>query len=339
MRKRLRKHNTVRYCVFTTLFAASFFRMASACDTGTVRDAAFHARRDNYRLVVVVPPEAQNAQAEKTALETWFTEQRQALNVRLDWVESDAPVTLAEYGIQASQEELPAAWLCGWHPVRRTPYAAYRWPGIPTRDALEALHATPALAKARDALLDHWAVVIFARGEGPDRAAIVAQVSRDWAEQHAPGIAVVQMDRRDPREALFCAITGIASDSPDWVGVVYGKGKLLLPTLSGDDISVAHLDGLLQRLPVPCTCLQQAMAPGLDLPFHWDPALDARYAALTGPIGYTEIRLDQKVAPLMADLPPEDARIGAAVLLPLALLGALAIASVAAMLIRVRLGQ
>jgi len=268
---------------------ALFFRIASACDTGTVRDAAFHAKRDNYRLVVVTPPEAENAEASKAALGAWFAEQRQALNVRLDWVESDAPVALAEYGIQASREDFPAAWLCGWHPVRRAPYAAYHWPGIPAENALEALRATPALAKARDLLLDHWAVVIFARGEGPDRAPMVAQVAGDWAEQHAPGIAVMHLDRHDPREALFCAITGIPSDGPDWVGVVYGKGKLLLPTLTGDDISVEHLDGLLQRLPVPCTCLQQAMAPGLDLPFHWDPALDARYAALTGPDASTAL--------------------------------------------------
>ncbi len=336
VRKRLQKHNTLRYCAFTALFVALFFRIASACDTGTVRDAAFHAKRDNYRLVVVTPPAAENAEASKAALEAWFVEQRLALNVRLDWVESGDPAALVEYGIQSSAEDLPTAWLCGWHPVRRAPYAAYHWPGIPSEDALEALRATPSLAKARKALLDHWAVLIFARGEGPDRAPVVTQVARNWAEQHPPGIAVVHLDRHDPREALFCAIAGVLSDSPDWAGIVYGKGKLLLPTLTGDDISVEHLDGLLQRLPVPCTCLQQAMAPGLDLPLHWDSALDAGYTALTGTAGYTEISLDQKVAPLMADLPPDDARIGVVVLLPLALLGALAIASVAAMIIRLR---
>lgn len=309
---------------------------AHACDTGTVRDAAFHAKRDNYRLVIAVPQSNEETISQKAALEKWFAEQSAALNVRLDWLDSNLPDTLMDYGVQASLEELPAAWLCGWHPVRRMPYAVHRWSGIPTVDALEPLRGTPALDKARESLLDHWAVLIFARGAGQDHAPVIEAVAKQWTEQHPPGIAVASLDRQDPREALFCAITGIPADGQDWAGVIYAKGKLFLPTLTGADISGEQIDGLLQRLPVPCTCLQQAMAPGLDLPFHWDPNLDARYAALTGPMGYTEISLEDKVAPLTAGLTADEAKGSIMVLLPLGLLAALAIASVAAMLIRMR---
>lgn len=305
-----------------------------ACDTGTVRDAAFHAKRDNYRLVVAGDAGDAALDEKFRALEAWFAAQGPGLNVKVEREDAaDTARLAAEFGIDAVPEEFPATYLCCWHPVLRGPVVARRWPGVPAPEEAAFLRGSPALEKARELLPDHWGVVLFSRGDGADRFPEVAGLERAWAANHAPGIGVVAVDRADPREALLVALAGPDAEGEDWAAVLYGKGKLMIPVLAGEDLTTGALDRLFQRLPVPCTCLQQALTPGLDLPLLWDAALDARYDPLAAPQGYAELRLDDggsgdRTAALVAEIPEPKAGLGLAVLVPLVAAAGLAVGAV-----------
>lgn len=313
-----------------------------ACDTGTVRDAAFHAKRDNYRLVVA--GNAGDAAVEEgfRALEAWLAALGPNLNVKAEREDAaDAARLAAEFGIAAAPEDFPATFLCCWHPALRAPVVVRRWPGVPAPEDVEFLRGSPALEKARELLPDHWAVVLFSRGGGADRLPEVSGLEKTWAANHAPGIGVVPLDRADPREALLVTLAGPDAEGEDWAAVLYGKGKLMIPVLAGEDLETAALDRMLQRLPTPCTCLQQALTPGLDLPLLWDPALDARYDPLADAAqGYAELRLDggggDRAAPRVAEIPDPGTGLGLAALIPLVAAAGLAVGAVLGTVVHAR---
>jgi hypothetical protein len=104
---------------------------------------------------------------------------------------------------------------------------------------------------------------------------------------------------------MLRAFTGIEGEGPAWVGIVFGRGKVLAPPLTGSGITKENIGKLLEGLAVPCTCLQESSVLGLDIPMTWDARLDEVVAALKPAGGYFETMLDPAGQPEPAAAVPQ----------------------------------
>lgn len=316
-----------------------------ACDSGTVRDAAFYDRRDVHRLCVIGAREDASAADAHDRLDTWLQTQGKDLNLDIERVNADDDgVHWAKYGIPTVPPRLPVVALVGEFSPGRS-FVIDHWEPAPTEDDLAVLLASPARARLTSAILESWAVILYSPGADEDSRALQAvfdAVEKRWAVEQAPGVSVVRFDRADPRERLLCNFIGIEPSGPDWAGVVFGRGKLLAPPLQGEEISEDHLNQLFQGLAVPCTCLQESLTLGLDIPMAWHEGLDAKVTSLAPPQGYMEMTIGDVPpmtrieAELEAQIPDEEQGVLASALVPLAGAGCLAIAAMLLVWWRVR---
>ena len=287
-----------RLCTTIALLLAGWLAAAAAwaCNTGTVRDAAFLNRRDVHRLCVMANRDDAGADATFERLSNWIEKDGAGLNLEVERVIADDEAVFWEnYGLPSAPPSVPVVALIGvFRAVRRT-FVIDHWEPAPTDEDLAAILHSPARADAKKTLVDDWAVLLFAPGEDADAAAhadAVEAIEKKWDAEHPPGITVVYVDRADPDERILCSFAGIQAGGPDWAGVLFGRGRLMAPPLIGEDISEGSLDELLRGLTMPCTCLQEATALGLDVPMTWEPELDAKFAAMEAASGgYTEIAL------------------------------------------------
>ncbi|MCX5758710.1 MAG: hypothetical protein NTU83_09440, partial [Candidatus Hydrogenedentes bacterium] len=102
----------------------------------------------------------------------------------------------------------------------------------------------------------------------------------------SPGVTLVTLDRNDPRERTLRVFAGLDKDMPDWLGIVFGKGKLLLPPLLGAQLTEDGINEQLKRLAVQCTCMEDATVHSVSVPMRWDAALDKRIPAFTPRLNY-----------------------------------------------------
>jgi hypothetical protein len=86
---------------------------------------------------------------------------------------------------------------------------------------------------------------------------------------------VIELDRFDESERLTLAFIGLEPSSDDWLGVVFGRGKLMGPPLTGAEITGEAIGTLLKELTQDCTCSKPLAAMGVDLPMHWNSRFDA----------------------------------------------------------------
>jgi hypothetical protein len=321
---------------------------AHACNSGSVRDAGFQAKRDVHRLCVFTDGSGGEGDAIMARLRSWHDTDAKYLNVQLEQIDAnDAAVQWNEYGIPSRPPKAPVAALIGLMPTTpRRPFVITHWEPAPNDTDLAALLTSPARDAIKRSITDVWAVVLYSPGARPEerKDAVLKSVLQKWAAERAPGISIVSFDREDPRERVLCAFAGLDASRPDWAGVVFGRGKLMAPPLEGADITEANLDRLLTSLTVQCTCLQQSMTLGLDLPLTWEPEMDTRAAPAVQSLGYTEIAVggtpspaipaSRPEPPLTAEIPRDDQRVLATALLPLGGAALIAVAAVVWMLLR-----
>lgn len=285
---------------------------AAACDSGTVRDAAFHSKRDAHRLCVFAHDGDAAAEAMSARLEQWFQKQPPGFNVTPERVNADDPtVAWPDYGIPSIPPALPVTALIGRFNALRRTFVIDHWESALTEEDLAVLRTSPAREALKRALVDYWAVLLYAPARQSPRALqpIFDAVTAKWAQEQSPGVTVARFDRNDPKERVLCAFAGLEPDGPDWVGVVFGRGKLMAPPLSGEDITEPGLNKLVGALAVPCTCLQEFTTPGLDIPMVWEPELDRKFASiLANPLGYTEITFEKQAEALAEEVPDASRR-------------------------------
>lgn len=302
-----------------------------ACETGTVRDAAFQQPRNIHRLYVIADAGDVSASTIHDRLRAWLAGFDAKMNIELRRVNADDPSVLWQaLGIPSVPPRLPVVALVGLSPATRLPFVIDHWEPAPSEDDLAALQSSPVRELVKKEIVDYWAVILHSPGVGPDHGASQAAldaVAKKWAGEQPPGIKVVRFDRNDPRERLLCAVTGIDPSAPDWAGVVFGRGKLMAPPLVGKEITESNLNALLERLTELCTCLQDSVSLGLDIPMLWDEGLDAKVAVIAPPLRYVEVTIDGQLAELEAEVPDEGRRALALTLIPLgaAMMGAVAV--------------
>jgi len=268
---------------------------AGACDSGTVRMASFSEPREVHKLCVIANAGDAAGDALHARLETALAGYGAELNLELVRVKADDPaLDWRALALPSVPPSLPVTVLVGLDSVQRRPFLIDHWEPAPTDDDLAALLGSPVREAVKREVAAHWAVLLYARGAGADAGAtesVVRDAAKRWAEKQPPGVAVVPLDRTDPKERLLRAFIGLAAAGPDWVGVVFGRGKLMAPPLEGTAITEANLDRLIGLLLQPCTCLQAGTSLGVDIPMVWAEALDATVVALgedayleTGPV-------------------------------------------------------
>lgn len=334
------KHTTA---ILVALLSALIAFPVWACNSGTVRDAAFQGKRDMHRLCVMGNKDDVSANSIHEKLAAWFQDNSEGLNIRLERVNADDPdIRWERYGLPSAPPSFPVTVLVGTSLFLKESFVVEHWEPAPTSSDLAMLRSSPALDAAKVGLVDVWAVILYSRAtqEGADAGqAVLDKVAKRWEEQHAPGIRVAPLDRADPRERILCSFAGIKPSTADWAGVMFGRGRLMGPPLQGAEITEENVERLLSGLMVPCTCLQESIALGIDVPLAWEPRLDRKFAALETAAGrgYQEITFGQQAETLAAQVKNEEGRnVAVAAVIPLALIAVTSVAITAFMIWRVR---
>jgi hypothetical protein len=329
-----------------------FSRAAVACEGGNVREAAFMEDRDVHVLCVIAS--ADDASADGTSVDAiydrlaeWQIEHGSALNISLERLDPEDPdVRWGDYGMPSAPPEVPVTALIGRFAAQRRAFVVDHWEPAPTDEDLAVLLESPVRVAMKERMVDVWATLLHAPGtpghEGTkseeELRGLFDAVSERWAEEQSPGIQVVRLSRTDSEERTLRAFAGIPETGPDWVGVIFGKGKLMAPPLEGDDITENKVNRLLESLATPCTCLAEVTVQGVDVPMTWGSDMQAKLSSLPTTTGYVELtigeatvvgpggvdvtpevkeRLDEELAQLEAEVPGQRAQVWASVLLPL----------------------
>ncbi len=258
-----------------------------ACDDMTVRDAAFQEARDLHRLCVIASPESPELGRIHQRLGAWLTSAGKDLNLELTTIDVDSPeVKWESFGVPGRPPSSPVVMLSGFQRAHGRGFFIDHWDPEPTEADLETLASSPTRKRLRELLPTKIAVLVYAPAAmsttGAEVAAerqriddVLAGSVKRWSE-HALGLAVLRLDRSDPRERTLASFCGLAPDGPAWVGVVFGRGKFAEPPLAATEITRAAIDELIETILAKCTCLSQAAKLGVDLPMVWREADDKR---------------------------------------------------------------
>jgi hypothetical protein len=271
--------------LLTLLICSGGWRLEGAfgCDEGMIRDAAFDQPRDTYRLCVISRAGAAVGHDITGHLGSWLETTGATLNLEVGFLAADDPkVRWTDYGLPAAPPELPVVVLVGKRPANphnidaRQDFYVDHWQPQPTPADLETLRASPARATLRRELARNLAVIVWVPGTSDSHPRINEMVDRFCQSgfgKQAWGVSSVTVDRHDPRERLLLSFLGTQPEGPDWVGVVFGRGKFM-PPLEGEEITAAGIKSLLATVAADCTCTQSPARLGADLLMRWEVADD-----------------------------------------------------------------
>jgi hypothetical protein len=266
---------------------------ATACDV-MVRDMAFRMPRDVHRLCVMADSGDPATAEIADQLADWLDREAPDLNIEVVRVAADDPeVRWSDFGIPSAPPVLPVTVLVGTNRETGVNFVIQHWEPAPADNELAALAASPLRDQLQQELGRQLAVVIYAPCASCDDDRVSTMLSllqREWQNVQGSelGVSVIEVDRTDPAERLLLSFTGLPPDGPDWVGVVFGRGKLMNPPLIGDEITPAALNGLLDDVLADCSCSKPLPSMGVDLPMVWAPELDDQVVALGMPVEAAE---------------------------------------------------
>lgn len=269
--------------LLATIF--SFVPQAQACFDLTVRDAAFDQPRDMHLLGVIAPAGDPAGEEIYLRLEQWLDGSGQNLNIELHRVDTENPDTPWEnYGIPSAPPAVPVVVLAGSGSAAlgRSNFVVDHWEPAPGNRDLDALKSSPAREAIRNQAGHRLAVLVHvpaSDNRGGAAEDVIDSVVRAWSKREPLGVGLVRVDRSDKREKLLLSFMGVRKTGPDWVGVVFGRGKLM-PPLKGEEITGENLNSSLETMIGECSCLQSPTALGIDLPLDWDKACDETVVAL-----------------------------------------------------------
>ncbi len=305
------RHFAWRWALLLTLLPAA---TVSACEI-SVRDAAFRVPRDIHRIVVMSIPNDPETEAITKRLQEWIEGPGQHLNLELISVDVDDPdVVWSEYGVPSAPPMVPVVALIGRNNGTAESFVIDHWQPGPDETDLETLLTSPVRQRLSEELGNRLGVILYSPQDESTAEALEATVSRtamEWAKRSTLGVATIRLDRTDPHERTLLAFAGIRPQTPDWVSVVFGRGKVMSPPLVGELSSTAELNRLLEQLDLDCNCSKPLPSLGVDIPFSWDPALEGTVVALSEETEVVEEPVPIQsavVVPATIDAPPEDVK-------------------------------
>jgi hypothetical protein len=258
---------------------------ARACADKNVRDSAYSERRDVHRLCVIGRDEDDaKATAITERLAAWLAGPAKGLNVELERVDANDPEIdwAGRYGIPSAPPKLPVTMLVGTRRIGQRRFYIDHWEPEPSEADLAVLLSSPGREAIRREVGRRTAVLVHipADRDGTARVdALYERLNAKWRERERLDLAFVRIDRDDPRERTLLSFVGARPGGPDWLGVVFGRGKFMAP-LTGGEIDEAGVDGQLYVLVAECTCLRTASGVGVDMPMVWTDADEAKVETL-----------------------------------------------------------
>ena len=270
------QHRFIRIGLSVALLASLTSWCVDACEDATVRDAAFlEKERDRHFLCTVGEADGERGRRIHEELERWQNASAPTLNVETIFLAiDDAEVDWTAYGLPSAPPTSPAVFLSGRHTHEKRVFFVDFWDPKPKDTDLATLLSSPVWEAIQRDIRDRFAVVLYAPGtEDGSARSMLESVETQWKERGPLELSVLTLDRAKPEERLLVSFLGLKPDGPDWIGVIFGRGKLMNPLL-GDAISEGELLAQLELLTTPCTCLRSPGEFGVDIPMTWDPAWD-----------------------------------------------------------------
>lgn len=250
-----------------------------ACEI-RVRDSAFRMARDVHRLCVIADSTDEVADEIQQRLDKWLAETDGELNLRIERINADDPETdWRALGIPSAPPSMPVTVLLGRDNGIGESFLVDYWEPSPSPDELAALVDSPVRHQLAQELATHVAVMVFAPRDPSNQQSsatrrIEAIVEAGIADERI-GISMITIDRYDPAERLLCRFMGLRPDSPDTLCVAFGRGKLMSPPLTGEDISAESVETLVTTIRQACSCSKPLATIGVDMPLVWTNAVDS----------------------------------------------------------------
>ncbi len=280
----IRKRVLVAAIVGLMFLASGSVNRVEACDGSAVRDAAFTGPRDMHRLCVMGGKDDRETDRIHQELEAWLRTDGQGLNIELHRADvNDGQLDWSkEYGLPGAPPESPVTVLCGYRTIERRAFYIKHWQPEPGKEDLAALADSPLRERIRREIGSRMAMLLYVKGTDEQAGAaedMIRKVAREWSEKQPLNVEVVELSRTDEKEALVLAFSDQRPSGPEWVAVVFGRGKFM-PPLSGAEITEATLHQQMEILIGDCACLRSPLSLGIDLPMKWDPSMDEAAVAL-----------------------------------------------------------
>ncbi len=257
-----------------------FCTHAIACEGYAVRDAAFNEERDIHRLAVMGKGTITSEDVER--LQEWIESFEGGLNIEVVSVDADDPdVNWKEYGIPSAPPSFPVTVLAGWNRSERRSFFLEYWEPYPSDEELKILLDSPIRKEIRETVGSKLALLLYVPGNAPnsDFESTISAIAEQWSEKETLPVSVFRVDRGDARARILLSFLGLKKDGPDWVGIVFGKGKLMRPREGREDLET-YLNQQITILTGDCSCLRNASSLGVDLPMIWSKELDEKVMAL-----------------------------------------------------------
>ena len=255
------------------------------CENQTFRDAAFREPRDVHRLCVMSAGDHPDGQRTVERLSAWLEGPGEGFNAEVHHAKVDDPsVRWRDYGIPSAPPTSPAVVLAGFRTLERKAFFIDHWEPGPSEDDLQTLLTSPVREAVKRALPNRLGVVLYALGTDTTKGvaeSVIETVLGDWEKTGPMGASMVRLDRSDARERLLLSFLGLKDSGPEWLTVVFGRGKVMDP-LVGQAITKASLSERLATLAADCTCLQSGSSVGVDIPMAWNADLNAAFVPTKG---------------------------------------------------------
>jgi hypothetical protein len=263
------------------------FASIYACVDTTVRDAAFSEQRDIHRMSVIGEKGDPKTAEIFDIIRSWFEINGAGLNIELVNVDaSDPDIAWEEYGIPSAPPSSPVVVLAGSRAGEERRFFIDYWVPFPGVEDMRVLMTSPAREALKREMLQKTAVLLYIPGTGRNAGSareVIDSTAESWCAKDSLGVSVVRIDRADKNERILLSFTGVEKTEEDWVGVVFGWGKLMVP-LEGAEITAARLNDKISSLTAECTCLMSASALGVDIPLVLDEEVDIPTLAFDGTV-------------------------------------------------------
>lgn len=290
--------------------------VAVACENA-VRDAAFRGPRDVHRLCLITSYDDKTAQPMSEWIAEWLKGPGSDLNLELVHLRAEDPdVEWEKYGIPSAPPTLPVIALIGKNNGTGEHFVIDHWEPRPEGEEFQTLLHSPVRRRMHKTLGKSLAVVLYAPSKESDEQAlhkVFTAVRAKWLTEDLPELEFVKLDRQDPQERVLVSFAGLKPDGPDWVGVVFGRGKLMSPPLVGEEITARRINELVDQIVQDCNCSKPLPAIGVDFPLIWNEELAATFQPVSDPV---EKPADPRLAALpgtggfvttLESLPPTEA--------------------------------
>ena len=267
-----------------------------------VRDAALRLPRDVHQFCVIASSDNASAKDVAKQLEVWLDGPGSELNLELVTIDAKDPnVRWMDYGIPAAPDPsmLPVVVLIGRNRGSGETRLLDFWEPSPNADDLATLKESPLRQQLQQQLGQRLAVILYAPGNSRRSGLaqeVVDRVVEKWSKRGPLGVSAIRVDRNDERErTLLSFMMGqerFDSNADDWVGLLFGRGKLLNPPLRGKQITSDRLNQMIDLLTKTCSSSKPIPTMGPDIPMTWHEELDKAIVWISDPDEQASVLLE-----------------------------------------------